>query len=201
MAREARRRAIRKSFQIHSIPHKHNNTGSTPARALRQLVCLTPKPHINIYSPGNGAHGSVAQSAEQGLSSFHLIRVRVPADPIAREESELHMEHWKQFLDKMADRYPVASSMLRCKIRSLLTDLIDMDNRIRGNILDPRILILQDSVDANRDFLSGYVQCLYDWEHIDVEELSDLKHELQVPELERYRVTYCGKMSERMYVV
>ena len=89
--------------------------------------------------------------------------------------------------------------MLRCKIRSLLTDLIDMDNRIRGNILDPRILILQDSVDANRDFLSGYVQCLYDWEHIDVEELSDLKHELQVPDLERYRVTYRGEKEERLY--
>lgn len=99
----------------------------------------------------------------------------------------------------MADRYPAASSMLRCRIRALFTDLTDMDDRIRKNILDPRIRILQDSVDAKRDFLSGYVQCLYDWEHIDVEELSDLKHELQVTNLEKYLVIYCGEKTERLY--
>lgn len=101
----------------------------------------------------------------------------------------------------MADRYPAAASMHRCRIKSLLTDLTDIDNRIRVNILDPRIRILQDSVDAKRDFLSGYVQCLYDWEHIDVEELSDLKHELQMPDLEKYLVIYRGEKAERLYWV
>ena len=101
----------------------------------------------------------------------------------------------------MAGRYPAASSMLRCRIRALFTDLTDMDSRIRKNILDPRIRLLQDSVDAKRDFLSGYVQCLYDWEHIDVEELSDLKHELQVTNLEKYLVIYRGEKAERMYWV
>lgn len=91
--------------------------------------------------------------------------------------------------------------MLRCRIRALFTDLADMDGRIRKNILDPRIRLLQDSVDAKRDFLSGYVQCLYDWEHIDVEELSDLKHELQVPDLEKYLAIYCGEKAERLYWV
>lgn len=52
-----------------------------------------------------------------------------------------------------------------------------------------------------RDFLSGYVQSLYDWEHIDVEELSDLKHELQVTNLEKYLVIYRGEKAERMYWV
>ena len=101
----------------------------------------------------------------------------------------------------MADRYPAAALMLRCRIRALFTDLTDMDSRIRKNILDPRIRLLQDSVDAKRDFLSGYVQCLYDWEHIDVEELSDLKHELQVTNLEEYLVIYRGEKAERMYWV
>ena len=91
--------------------------------------------------------------------------------------------------------------MLRCRIRALFTDLTDMDSRIRKNILDPRIRLLQDSVDAKRDFLSGYVQCLYDWEHIDVEELSDLKNELQVTNLEKYLVIYRGEKAERMYWV
>ena len=91
--------------------------------------------------------------------------------------------------------------MLRCRIRALFTDLTDMDSRIRKNILDPRIRLLQDSVDAKRDFLSGYVQCLYDWEHIDVEELSDLKHGLQVTNLEKYLVIYRGEKAERMYWV
>ena len=97
----------------------------------------------------------------------------------------------------MADRYPAAATMLRCRIKSLITDIADMDNRIRGNILDPRIRLLQDSVDAKRDFLSGYVQCLYDWEHIDVEELSDLKHDLQVSSLEKYLVIYRGGKSRK----
>lgn len=91
--------------------------------------------------------------------------------------------------------------MLRCRIRALFTDLTDMDSRIRKNILDPRIRLLQDSVDAKRDFLSGYVRGLYDWEHIDVEELSDLKHELQVTNLEKYLVIYRGEKAERMYWV
>lgn len=81
----------------------------------------------------------------------------------------------------------------------MFIDLADVDYRIRKNILDPRIRILQDSVDAKRDFLSGYVQCLYDWEHIDVEELSNLKHELQVTNLEKYLVIYCGEKTERLY--
>lgn len=99
----------------------------------------------------------------------------------------------------MADRYPAASSMLRCRIRALFTDLTDMDDRIRKNILDPRIRILQDSVDAKKDFLSGYVQCLYDWEHIDVEELSDLKYDLLMTSLEKYLDVYRGEKEERLY--
>lgn len=38
--------------------------------------------YIYRSSPGNRAHGSVAQSAEQGLLSFHRIRVQAPADPL-----------------------------------------------------------------------------------------------------------------------
>lgn len=91
--------------------------------------------------------------------------------------------------------------MLRCRVRALFTDLADMDGRIRKNILDPRIRLLRDSVNMERYFLSGYVQCLYDWEHIDVEELSDLKHELQVPDLEKYLAIYCGEKAERLYWV
>ena len=83
----------------------------------------------------------------------------------------------------------------------MITDIADMDNRIRGNILDPKIRFLQDSANAKRDFLSGYVQRLYDWEHIDVEELSDLKHDLQVSSLEKYLVIYRGEKAERMYWV
>lgn len=89
--------------------------------------------------------------------------------------------------------------MLRCRIRALFTDLTDMDDRIRKNILDPRIRILQDSVDAKKDFLSGYVQCLYDWEHIDVEELSDLKYDLLMTSLEKYLDVYRGEKEERLY--
>ena len=101
----------------------------------------------------------------------------------------------------MADRYPAASLMLRGRIRSLFTDLTNMDNRIRENILDPRIGILRDSVDMERYFLFGYVQCLYDWEHIEAKELSDLKNDLRMPNLEKYLIVYHGEKAERMYWV
>lgn len=91
--------------------------------------------------------------------------------------------------------------MLRGRIRVLFTDLTDMDNRIRENILDPRVEILRDSVDMERYFLFGYVQCLYDWEHIDAEERSDLKRDLMITNLEKYLAVYRGKKEERLYWV
>ncbi len=99
----------------------------------------------------------------------------------------------------MADRYPAASSMLRCRIRTLFTHLTDMDNRIRINILDPRIGILRDSVDMERYFLFGYAQCLYDWEHIDAEERSGMKRDLMMTSLEKYLDVYRGEKEERLY--
>ena len=99
----------------------------------------------------------------------------------------------------MADRYPAASSMLRCRIRTLFTHLTDMDNRIRINILDPRIGILRDSVDMERYFLFGYAQGLYDWEHIDAEERSGMKRDLMMTSLEKYLDVYRGEKEERLY--